>query len=336
MTLPNGSTYKGQFRAGRPDGLVTMTETNGVSWTGLWRAGCYTDGKVQRVWGATLEACGFALPDIPDGPRKVDFPDGGRYDGEIRQNMFAGRGTYIGPEGNRYEGRFFDGRLMDGKATTLSNDGVKLVADLKHGRMIHAIRTFADGRRYEGPLRSDKENGHGVEKSANGNVFEGEYKDGKPDGPGVLRLASGKTFAGDWKAGCLVTPTEVRSHRTPLASCGVADIEDGQGTLLLPNGIRYEGHFADGTFQGKGKLTAADSSTFEGPWRAGQLNGLGVMVDALGSRYEGEIRNGKPDGRGTLKTVSGPSFAGIWKEGCLVGQGVTMAFVTSQKSCSFK
>jgi hypothetical protein len=62
-------------------------------------------------------------------------------------------------------------------------------------------------------------------------------------------------------------------------------VEDGKPTL------RYEGIFASGLLEGKGKMTGADGDRYEGDYKGGLRHGHGVYVSGVGERFEGQYLN---------------------------------------------
>lgn len=52
----------------------------------------------------------------------------------------------------------------------------------KHGK---GVKVWANGDRYEGEWREDKQHGRGIYMWANGDRYEGEWKDGDLHGEGI-------------------------------------------------------------------------------------------------------------------------------------------------------
>ena len=61
------------------------------------------------------------------------------------------------------------------------------------------VITYAGGDVYDGEVKYDQRNGHGVYRFADGDIYEGEFKDNLFNGHGALRLASGIVLEGEWK-----------------------------------------------------------------------------------------------------------------------------------------
>ena len=52
---------------------------------------------------------------------------------------------------------------------------------------------------------------------------------------------------------------------------------------------------------GQGVYRHANGAVYEGQWRAGQMEGLGKMIDENGNTYIGEFKIGLRDGLGTYR-----------------------------------
>ena len=52
-------------------------------------------------------------------------------------------------------------------------------------------------------------------------------------------------------------------------------------------------------FNGKGRMTHANSDIYQGDWKPGKAKGYGVFVDTNGSMYEGEWLNDQQHGYGS-------------------------------------
>lgn len=57
--------------------------------------------------------------------------------------------------------------------------------------------------------------------------------------------------------------------------------------------LRFDGTFARGLLEGKGKMTGADGDRYEGDYKGGLRHGHGVYVSGAGVRFEGEYLNNR-------------------------------------------
>ena len=77
-----------------------------------------------------------------------------------------------------------------------------------------------------------------------------------------------------------------------------------------------------GKQHGRGKMTFADGSSYEGEWAEGKKHGKGTYTYAIGDVYEGEYAEGKKHGKGTYTYASGEVEVGCYEADADVGQGV--------------
>jgi len=89
-SYPNGGTYVGEFRDGKPNGLGTLTYRHHGEYVGEFRDG----------W--------------PSGRGAYAYPDGRRYVGEWRNGDFNGRGVRTYPDGRKEDGEWSGGKLVKG------------------------------------------------------------------------------------------------------------------------------------------------------------------------------------------------------------------------------
>lgn len=81
------------------------------------------------------------------------------------------------------------------------------------------------------------------------------------------------------------------------------------------------GNLADGPGKAEWAGNARQSATFYGAFKAGMLQGEGIMSSASGDRYEGGFVDGRKEGVGTLVLASGEQYAGGWKNDRRDGAG---------------
>lgn len=93
---PNGGTYVGEFRDGKPNGLGTLTYRH---------YGEYV-GEFHDSW--------------PSGRGTYTYPDGRRFVGEWRNGAFNGRGVRTYPDGRKEDGEWSGGKLIRSTEENLS------------------------------------------------------------------------------------------------------------------------------------------------------------------------------------------------------------------------
>jgi hypothetical protein len=216
-----------------------------------------------------------------------------QYEGEFREGLKHGKGTYVWENGDRYEGEFADDRpagkgkyqfangdtyegevkagVVSGRGTYVTKSGDRIEGTFVDGKANGAgIYRFASGDRYEGEMVNGRPQGKGRYFSTNGDRIEGPFADGRANGKGTYHFSNGDRYEGDLKDGALT----------------------GSGAYFYASGQKYEGEMANGLPQGKGTFWFADGSRFEGVFEQGLVRARGAMVKANGTRTEAEIVDG--------------------------------------------
>lgn len=103
----------------------------------------------------------------------------------------------------------------------------------------------------------------------------------------------------------------------------------GFGTHVYADGSKYEGEFKDGMHNGVGIFTS-DGSTYEGEFKDDQFNGRGTMTHPNGNKYIGEFKDGARNGQGTFTKANGEKYIGEFKDGFRDGKG-TLNFANGDK-----
>ena len=176
--------------------------------------------------------------------------------------------------------------------------------------------TSADGEKYVGEWKDDKQHGQGTETFVGGGKYVGEYKDGNQNGQGSETFADGEKYVGGYKDG----------------------EKDGQGTLSWPDGEKYVGEYKDGKRNGQGTYTFADGTVEEGIWKDDEFqyaqapackgsystkwtSCIGTYTVENEAKYVGEFINGDFNGHGTMTWLDGANYIGEWRDDKRNGQG---------------
>lgn len=207
-----------------------------------------------------------------------------------------------------------------------------------------------DGEAFTGDFVAGLREGAGLCVYADGSRFEGAWRGGRRNGQGtcVYVLATAPcAFLCVWR--CVMSPVCVRA-RSCLASRfaskveysgkWVADLPNGRGVCVYPQGGRYDGMWRNGLRHGpvrrqtharthartvlshacavvtQGRFAAPDGSVFDGLWRHDCRHGEGKLVSADGSVVTGTVRR------------AGCGLGAAWLQrgcvSCAVGEGCTV------------
>jgi radial spoke head protein 1 len=130
---------------------------------------------------------------------------------------------------------------------------------------------------YEGAWDNDTQHGYGKMVCSSEDSYDGHWVKGQRHGLGIMSYTSGSflRYEGEWQY-----------HQ-----------QTGKGNLDFRNGSRYEGMFKAGKFHGLGILTYANGIRIEGKWAAGV--------------FEGKMQVGKGKGRDPVVIFAGTWKDGI-------------------------
>lgn len=137
--------------------------------------------KIGRTKNENVDPEGVKTEEVESGKsdsqvfeiKALEFPDGSRYEGEVFRGRLEGRGKFFFESGNVYRGDWIGGK-MQGQGTL----------------------NYADGRVYEGQFWQDFRHGEGRLLWLDGRVFEGRFVQGVREGPGVETFPDGTQFRG--------------------------------------------------------------------------------------------------------------------------------------------
>ena len=105
---------------------------------------------------------------------------------------------------------------------------------------------------------------------------------------------------------------------TSFAACLEGDCKNGLGVYLYSGGCKYVGEYKDGFKYGEGKLICPKFIQYEGGYKNNLYHGNGTYTWPDGDKYVGEFEDGVMHGQGSLIYANGKIKKGIWKNGKLV------------------
>ena len=115
---------------------------------------------------------------------------------------------------------------------------------------------------------------------------------------------------------------EVKSHETWTGKL-IEGKKEGRGTLLLKNGLRYEGFWNGDLLNGKGKmLCTRTGNKYEGEFKDNKFNGFGIFIWKDGTTYQGNWVDDRQSGYGEEQNADGTRYEGHYFNGRKHGKGI--------------
>ena len=218
-------------RASQASATVRFTDAKGSKFEGTETADGVFLGLVHYPDGGVFEG------EVRDGQRWgigiMRYPGGGVYRGTWERDHWHGEGLSLAANGNRYQGSYVSGKKQ----------GV--------GRY-----EWVDGSVYEGEFHGGRQHGLGVQISGDGDRYEGMWHRGARHGQGTMLYRDGDHYEGSWRAG--------KRH--------------GEGVYLWHTGARYAGQWVEGNRHGEGVMTTEDGQIYDGGWRFDYRHGKGSLT----------------------------------------------------------
>ena len=140
----------------------------------------------------------------------------------------------------------------------------------------------------------------------------------------IITYENGDTYQGGWSDGKwhgqgLWTSGDKKSSYEGNYAFGK---RDGKGRMQYSNGDVYEGNWQQGKKHGKGNYHwASDGSHYKGDWKEDKRDGVGFMKYTNGDKYMGNWRNDNFEGKGYYLWSDGRKYEGMFSNGKFEGQG---------------
>ena len=326
VSYPDGSYYEGEWKNNQRNGYGKEVNRNG-QYEGYFKFDeVRGEGKLTLISGDIIEGNFYTLrnasnatltkngkkykgkvvdtefiEDPLNGYHEVRYTNG-VYEGDYKDNVRHGVGTYTWDDGSIYEGEW-----KDDERTGFGN-----------------LKT--ENFTYSGLFKNGKYNGVGTIEFKNGNKFYGYWiNDGNADN--VIATINGIEYKGIIIEGNFKKVEEKIENKKIIEGLvkkrmeytngyyegeTLDDKKYGYGVFIWNNGYKYEGEWENDVMHGKGKLLFPDGRVFEGTFKNG--NKVKGKETYDWGYYEGEFKDDAWYGDGKVTNNDGSYYSGYFED----------------------
>jgi clan AA aspartic protease (TIGR02281 family) len=196
---------------------------------GTWKNG-KLEGKVKIEFASGDKYEGQMLDDKKNGVGKYTFKNGSFQEGKYINDTLTGIVSIKNSNGDKYAGYWKNGK-RNGAGKFEKLDGYfeegKYINDQLNG---YATIVFSNkGKfsvKYVGYMNNGVFEGNGVYYYANGDKFEGNWKGNKENGPGTYYYQKGGTLKGIWNDGVFISGSDA-SNKTDTLNTIIPILNNG-------------------------------------------------------------------------------------------------------------
>lgn len=175
---------------------------------------------------------------------------------------------------------------------------------------------------YEGEMSNDKFSGIGTISWTDGSTYTGEWKNDARNGEGTLTKANGFYKKGTFKDNEDKNVKYYNAKNEEITKEKYAVfIENGYGQEQINDEESYEGNYANGKRNGKGKYLFK-GGIYKGDFVDGMYNGQGIKTFDNGNSYNGNFINFNFYGKGKYFWNDGTIYEGDFENNGINGNGV--------------
>lgn len=317
----DGSVYHGSYflkkcaPSKNPDGIRAVRQGYGIHIrkdgmrTGQWHDD-KMNGKGVIVKGNIVYK-GDIKDDLYEGKGRLTTAKGDDYEGFFAASKKHGIGTYVysSDDNNKrykYVGEFVNDK-MDGEGVLVNEQGQSIIGIFKGKVATYGMTDLpAPLKQYHGQFSDDYQaHGEGVLTLEDWSVIQGHFDKGT--------LISGEKVIGKLKyTGQLNSNYQQHGIGVVVSESGTirGRFENDILTIgeidMSPPLLKYTGGFnSDYRMHGDGMLTFRNGSVYTGDFVNGNINGTGRWKNANGDVYQGQWKANSPIGTGTIIYTSG-------------------------------
>ena len=216
---------------------------------------------------------------------------GCKYNGQLRDNKYHGKGQHISCDGYTEEG-IFKNDFLNGYGRRIFPNGEIFEGVFLDGNIQDGKKIYINGPVYKGTFLKNKPHGIGFTTCADKTIYKGYFENGELKGICKIYYPCGMIYEG--------TVKNNKCH--------------GYGRLTYINGIIYQGNFENGKRHGSGKILFTDKSIFESIFTNDTYDGSYELIYLCGRIYQGnDYFNSTQEDEVYLKRISKREYKNIIK-----------------------
>jgi TonB family protein len=232
----NSHTNESVYSIAKNDSYGFIEDKNGCK---VWMAN--PKGKTFEWYGSCEHGYAFGEGALIVFQDKKLYAE---YSGTLIRGKLSGNVKAVFASGDKYEGEYKNG-MREGYGTYIHGDSAKYTGNHSKGKRFgKGILVFPNGDKYIGEFNNDLPNGVGSFSFTNGVEYIGDVKDGIPEGKGVGTYPEGSKYAGDYVNG---EPNGRISATFKNGDSYFGEFSNwsfhGQGVYTKANGEKLEGVF---------------------------------------------------------------------------------------------
>ena len=192
---------------------------------------------------------------------RIFFPNGNKYEGEIKNSVPHGKGQIKFDNGDIYNGDFDMGK-MDGEGTFLFSDKSLYKGEIKNGLFNgKGTMKWSTGVEYNGYFVDSSLSGNGQIFNIQGEEYKGNFDKNEFNGEGTYSFNNGEQYKGNFEYGIKKGKGKYkRNEKIIFEGLWNQDYPNGIGFIYYEDNL-YKGFWRNGNLFGEIQLEEGDKNT---------------------------------------------------------------------------